>query len=382
MSGEPASTAGRRAQVAVASVGDPEQTATWSGIPAGVVGGLRGVGVATRAVNLALPPGLEQALLVAGAAPTRNLNDREGSPLAMSVRGLLARRRLHGGEIDGAIQIGSTFTLAAGTRYVTLEDMTLRQGARAYPVFSAMSPRAIASWERRRAQIYRRALMCAVASHWAADSLVEDYGIERERIAVVGFGANHGAGAPDRDWSAARFLFVGVQWQRKGGPLLLRAFARVRAAHPDAVLDVVGGHPRLNQPGVRGHGMLSRADARESEQMAELLARATCLVMPSAVEPFGIAHVEAAAAGVASIGTSVGAPREVLGEDGGVVVEPGDEDALAEAMLRLSDAETARRMGAAALVRSRLYTWERVAERLLRALGLPAPDGRALAEFL
>jgi glycosyltransferase involved in cell wall biosynthesis len=367
--------------VTVASVGDPRSPSTWSGIPAGVFGALRELGVMARGLDLALPSGLEQVTLVAAAALTRNRYDAHGAAVAMTIRSLLARRHL-GAHVDGVVQIGTNFTLPDRITYVTLEDMTLCQGSAVHPVFSRMSERGIASWEQRRAGIYQRARMCAVGSRWAAESLLSDYGVTRERIAVVGFGANHRANGPDRVWDPPRFLFVGIDWERKGGPLLLRAFSRVREACPDATLHVVGGHPPLRQPGVSAHGALSQARAGDREKMVELFAHATCLVMPSLVEPFGIAHVEAASAGLPSIGSRVGGPRDVIGADGGVVVDPDDEEALFAAMLRLCDPDTARRMGAAARERSHLYTWPKVAERLLRALGLQAPDGRTLAELL
>jgi len=369
-------------RVAIASVGNPESPRTWSGVTAGILGGLLELGVAPSALNLALPPGLEQAMLVGAAAPTRNRYDGEGAALTMRTRSLLARRRLSGAVLHGVIQIGTSFTLPPGTSFVTLEDMTLRQASTNHPVFSRMSPGGIEGWEKRRGEIYARARMCAVASHWAGESLIGDYGLPHERAAVVGFGATHTAAVPDRVWTHPRFLFVGVDWERKGGPQVLSAFSRVRHVHPDAVLDVVGGHPPLQEPGVNGHGVLSRSNDRDRELILELFARATCFVMPSLIEPFGIAYVEAACAGVASIGSSVGGARDVIGRDGGIVVEPDDEAGLLDAMLRLADPDTARRMGQAARLRSAIYTWGKVAERLLRALGLQAPDGRELAEFL
>jgi glycosyltransferase involved in cell wall biosynthesis len=284
--------------------------------------------------------------------------------------------------VDGVVQIGTTFTLPADTAYVTLEDMTLRQANRTHPVFSRMSSRAVESWERRRTGIYARARVCTAASHWTGESLRADYELERAKVGVVGFGANHLASVPDRDWSSPRFLFVGIDWRRKGGPQVLRAFAKVREVHPGAVLDVVGGHPPLSEPGVIAHGVLSQTRADDREIVVDLFARATCFVMPSLVEPFGIAHVEAASAGVPSIGSSIGGPGDVIGAEGGVVVDPEREDMLLAAMLGLCDADAARRMGEAALERSRLYTWPKVAERLLRALGLRAPGNRELAEFL
>jgi glycosyltransferase involved in cell wall biosynthesis len=369
-------------RVGVASVGDPRSPNTWSGITTGVLEGLREAGAVPVPINLALAPGLEQALLVAGAARTLNLNDREGAEVTMRARSSLARRRLAAASAEGIVQIGTRFTLPRDSRYVTFEDMTLRQGAQIFPIFNAMSAGVVESWERRRADIYAHARMCAVASTWAARSVVEDYEVPEGRVAVVGFGANHLARTGARDWSRPRFLFVGVDWERKGGARLLRAFARVRETCPQATLDVVGGHPPLAQDGVTAHGLLLHTRERDRARVRELFASSTCFVMPSAVEPFGIVHVEAASAGLPSIATSVGGAGEVLGPDGGIVVDPGDEAGLVAAMLRLTDPATARRMGESARARSVLYTWRKVAERLLRALGLVAADGRPLAEFL
>ncbi|MHB8240374.1 MAG: glycosyltransferase [Solirubrobacteraceae bacterium] len=369
--------------VAVVTVGDPASPTTWSGTTAGILAALRELGVPTHPIDLKLPPGLEEALLVGGAARTRNRFDAESAALTVRIRSALLRRRLRGLRLDGIVQVGSTFQVPADIPYVTLEDMTLRQSVGVHPVFGRMSPAAIEKWERRRAQIYAGARRCTVASHWAADSLERDYALEAPHTAVVGLGANHRIEVQGaRSWASPRFLFIGIDWERKGGPVLLRAFARLREERPDVGLDVVGAHPRLEQAGVQFHGVLSHADPGGRHAISELFAQATCLVMPSTVEPFGIVHVEAASAGIPSIGTSVGGPRDIIGADGGIVVDPGDEDGLHRAMLRLCDAETARGMGAAAAQRALLYTWDQVAERLLRALELQAPDGRELAAFL
>ncbi|HTW42718.1 MAG TPA: glycosyltransferase family 4 protein [Solirubrobacteraceae bacterium] len=366
--------------VALVAVGDPESPQTWSGTVAGVLHALRALGVQTHAVDLTLPAGAEQAMLAAGALATRNRFDAQSAALTMRVRTILARLHLRGVRLDGAIQVGTNVLLPAGLPFVTLEDMTLRQGRSVHPVFSRMSQAGIAAWERRRRGIYARARVCAAASHWAAESLLDDYGLAPERVAVVGLGPNHTIddGRRARDWQTPRFLFVGIDWERKGGPLLVRAFSRLRQERPDATLDVVGGHPPLREPGVNAHGVLSFAHAGDRELLSELFARATCFVMPSQVEPFGIVHIEAATAGLPSIGTSVGGPRDVIGTDAGVVVAPGDEQALVHAMRRLSDPACAREMGAAARRRARLYTWPQTAERLLRALNVQLPDGRAL----
>jgi glycosyltransferase involved in cell wall biosynthesis len=96
---------------------------------------------------------------------------------------------------------------------------------------------------------------------------------------------------------------------------------------------------------------------------------ATCLVLPSTIEPSAIVHLEAAAAGVPSIGTTVGGVEDLIG-DGGRLVDPGDVDGLAAAMLELSDPELARDLGAAARRRAEWFTWPEIAKRIATVLDL------------
>jgi glycosyltransferase involved in cell wall biosynthesis len=199
-------------------------------------------------------------------------------------------------------------------------------------------------------------------------------------VVVTGFPRNHTPALRTGDWSPPRFLFVGREWERKRGADVVEAFAAVRDAYPEARLDVVGGHPPLTGPGVVGHGPLRLSMPDEAAQVQALFAAATCFVMPSELEPFGIVYAEAAAAGVPSIATARGGAGTIVGPDAGVLVEPGDVDALRAAMLRLADPEVARRLGEGALRGAERFSRAAVTSRVLDALTLPLappPAGRA-----
>jgi glycosyltransferase involved in cell wall biosynthesis len=303
----------------------------------------------------------------------------------IAARWLLARARLaRAGPLDGIIQRGSEMRLPDRYTIVSYEDSTVVQARRSYPWahLQGLDDRDLDRYVRRQKAIYDSAVACCCATHWVADSVIGDYGIPPERVFVVGLGQNHAAGEPaPRDWSTPRYLFVGVDWERKNGPAVLGAFAAVRERIPAAQLDVVGGHPRIEQAGVVPHGPLSLARSADRERMAELYRRATAFVMPSLHEPAGIVYVEAAGAGVPSIGTTDGGAATMIGP-GGVVVDPRDPEALLGAMLELADPETARRLGELAYRHSTLFTWERIAERLIRAMAIPGLDTGGLAEFL
>jgi glycosyltransferase involved in cell wall biosynthesis len=355
----------------------------WSGTPAGLARGLRHHGFEPVPASSQLRGPLRLVALGASAVVRRSRLDAYYTPEQEALRGLLARRRLRRRDaLDNVVLLGAELQLPRGTRYVSVMDLTLAQARRVHPVFRRLGPAVAAAAEARQARVLERALACCPASHWTARSLEADYGINGDKIHVIGLGRNHEPRPRTGDWRVPRFLFIGREWERKNGPLLLRAFSRLHDDRPDATLDVVGEHPALDQPGVRGHGPLKLEREQDRERVADLLARATCFVLPSEVEPFGIAYVEAAAAGVPSIATRVGGAATVLGEDGGLLVEPGEEDELYVAMGRLADGETARAMGEAGRRRAALFTWEAVAGRVLRALAPPGLDPSGLPEFL
>lgn len=110
--------------------------------------------------------------------------------------------------------------------------------------------------------------------------------------------------------------------------------------------------------------------------MLHLFERATCFVMPSHVEAFGIAYLEAAAAGLSVIGTTVGGASDAVGP-AGVCVDPADHVAIATAMRRMVDPGVAMRYGSAGPAHASKYTWEKVARRLVRAMGLLPLNSRS-----
>lgn len=372
-------TSGAQVRVGVGWQGDPTDPAAWSGTLRNLIGGLEGLGVTVRTVRAEVP-----VLARVNRSLRRGFSDVAGSRLDAALNSFAARRALsREGRLDGVVHIGSGYLLPAGVRVVTWEDMTVAQAVRMPDdQYAHLSAAAVRRWRERQEHIYERAHACCVASHWARDSVVHDYGVAPERVHVVGFGRNAApVDATERDWTSPRFLFVGRQWERKNGPAVLRAFARLRGEVPSARLDLVGGHPPVEVDGVVGHGLLRFGVSADRERYATLVREATCMVMPSLYEPFGVAHLDAGAASTPSIGSAVGGAAEAIGA-GGLLVAPEDDDALLAAMRRMCDPRAAREMGAAARRNSDRFTWPLVAQRVLRALQPPGVDLEALAPFV
>jgi hypothetical protein len=365
-------------RVAVVSGSDATDPRSWSGTPAGIVEGLRAAGAEPVVIDTRMPDALRLPLGAVGRVVHPNPTVAHRARAWVTMRSRVVDRRLRAAAPDGAVVLATdSFDLRPGpVPWVTYDDMTVAQ-ARAIPAsdLRLYPERATAGWATRHARLCRAATACCAVSPWAAGSIVEDHGVPAERVHVVGIGAPErsradGSGGPTRrDWSTPRFLFVGVDWDRKNGDAVLRAFARLRADRPDATLDLVGGHPAVAQDGVVGHGLLPLGDPEAQSRLDGLFARATCFVLPSALEPAGIVHVEAGKAGIPSIGTAVGGASALIG-DGGLVVDPGDDDALLAAMRRLADPGEAARRGALAAEHASGFTWKATAEGILRALGL------------
>jgi alpha-maltose-1-phosphate synthase len=275
---------------------------------------------------------------------------------------------------DVVLQNGALFSPGLPPRlpYALLLDYTGALAARRPP--GALPPPLDLgrAWRSREESLYRDARVLTTFSENAARSLVLDYGIDPVRVRVVGAGANVSAEAAPRRDDGATIVFVGKDWRRKGGPVLAKAFERLRRFLPRARLLIAGPAEPAGLPERGLHlGPIGL------DELTGLLAQATVFALPALREPFGLALLDAMARGVPCVGTRVDAiPEIVVDGETGLLVPPGDPAALAEALAALlRDPARARAMGARGRERvQRRFLWSHVAERLEEALlGAAAP---------
>jgi glycosyltransferase involved in cell wall biosynthesis len=176
------------------------------------------------------------------------------------------------------------------------------------------------------ARLMDNATMWTAWSQWAADSLVQ-CGAREDQVVVLPPGVDLElwtlpVGGRQRPGERIRLLFVGGDFVRKGGDLLLDAF---RSTGGDQFeLDIVTRDAVPETPNVRVH----RTEAN-SPLLRSLYDRADVFVMPSLAECFGIATVEAMASGLPVIVGNTGAGSEIVGPDAGWVVAPEVESVSA-----------------------------------------------------
>jgi glycosyltransferase involved in cell wall biosynthesis len=154
----------------------------------------------------------------------------------------------------------------------------------------------------------------------------------------------------------------------------IRAFARVRQSAPSAHMTIAGSGPEhdrllalatnLGQDGaIRFVGRLA------NEEIATLVASATCLLNPSTVDNMPVSILEAFACGVPVVSTCAGGIPDML-EDGvaGLLVPVGDEVAMADAVLRiLQNPLLALHFSSVGLLEAKKYCWASVRNQWLGA---------------
>ena len=225
-----------------------------------------------------------------------------------------------------------------------------------------------------------------VWSTWVKDSLIADYGVSESAIRVIPPGVDLTLWQPRTGANGARaavpgelprVLFVGGDFRRKGGHLLLdwyRAEGRGRCE-----LHLVTRDPVPSESGVHvHHGIVGdSAEARALFQAADVF------VLPSLGECFGIASVEAMAAGLPVVATRVGGSGDIV-EDGmtGFLIPPNDPAALGTALNRLVVSEALRReMGRRGRARAEeRFDAKANARAIVQAMMEAAAEGRLRRE--
>jgi glycosyltransferase involved in cell wall biosynthesis len=236
---------------------------------------------------------------------------------------------------------------------VYYSDATFRIMCDYYPGFTGLSPRSKRAGDALEARAIERAAVACFASDWAAASAVRDYGAAPEKVFVVPMSANM-LDSPPRESlrfqcgrGPIRLLFVGVDWERKGGSIAHDALRALHRLGVDATLTIVGCVPpaRYRAPAVSIVGFLSKDDPRQRATLDALFRDSDFLIAPTQAECYGCVFVEAAAFALPSIAPSTGGVSSALANGAsGLLLRPGatGEEYAAAIIDALTDADRYR----------------------------------------
>ncbi len=308
-----------------------------------------------------------------------------------TLRGSLrARRLLHDavreGQLDALFIHTQTVSLFAGgfmSRIPTLlsldaTPLNLDTLAGAY-AHSVSHPAIERVKKRLLTRVVSRARQYTTWSRWAKDSLVADYGADASRVTVIHPGTTL-SNFPERRATPAgmhdgplRILFVGGDFERKGGDLLLSVYRQHLRGLCELHLVTAAELPEEDgvhvYNGVKPH----------SEQLLTLYRESDVFVLPTRGDCLAVVLGEAMASGLPVITTPVGAHAEAVEEgESGFVVAVDDATALRDRLARMaSDRQLVASMGARSrLVGEQRFDMAKGAEQIADILATLASEGR------
>ncbi len=223
------------------------------------------------------------------------------------------------------------------------------------------------------------------SSEWATKEAERLYGVSPQKLHVQALGANW---TPDlsgeelatiidqRPDDRLNLLYVGKDWERKGGPLAIEIAAGLKAAGvPNVTLHIVGCTPEIPESAcevVKVHGLLRRTEPDDAARLRRLFLESHLLVVPTQAECFGVVFAEAQAFGLPAVARAVQAiPSIVLDGQTGILES---RDAAAEHYVQrirklAEDRTEYRRMAHAARQHFEVaLSWKRFAEGTVRLI--------------
>jgi glycosyltransferase involved in cell wall biosynthesis len=159
-------------------------------------------------------------------------------------------------------------------------------------------------------EVFARAHGFVAWSQWAKQSFVEDYGCREQDVVVIppGIDLERFSVTDERQHELPRILFVGGDFLRKGGDVLLRVFRQRLRGKAELVL--VTRDANINESGVTTH----RNVEPNSDALLKLYREADIFVLPTRADCYSLVCMEAMACGLPCVTTNVGGIGDILDE--------------------------------------------------------------------
>ncbi len=214
-------------------------------------------------------------------------------------------------------------------------DATFASMLHFYDEFSHLSNETIRSGMEVEERALARCDHAFYSSAWAARSAVKDHGADPRKTHVVPFGPNldHEPrrdevldAIEERSRKICKLLFVGYDWTRKQGELVVRVQRLLEGMGVPAELIIIGCEPEIEQRHrrVRVVGKLDKNTPEDLGLLQHAFLTSHFLMVPSLAECYGMVYAEASAYGSPSIACNVGGVEAVVSHGrNGLLFEPG-----------------------------------------------------------
>ena len=196
--------------------------------------------------------------------------------------------------------------------------------------------------EKAETKIYQDATLIFTFGSKISWSLINHYLVSESKVITAFAGSNVTAESINNPakYQRKNILFVGVEWERKGGPILLKVFEKVLLEYPDASLTIVGCKPPVSLPNCQVVGKIP------VERVAEYYNNASVFCLPTLREPFGIVFIEAMKYKLPVVANNIGSlPDMVVNNFNGYLIENNIENYAFAIKKLFADPEKCRQMG-------------------------------------
>jgi glycosyltransferase involved in cell wall biosynthesis len=280
------------------------------------------------------------------------------------------------GKYDYILQLGALFNANLGenpSKTLIYTDYTASLSASHYKGGrSPFTPKQLSIWLGLEKRAYTQSALIFVRAGFVKHSLTTEYHLPPEKVVEVGAGVNF-AELPmpniTRQYDEPTALFIGYDFYRKGGDILLKAFAQLKSRLAKAKLIVLTNDQIPASLPISGVEFINPTWNRSFIQ--ELYQRANLLVLPSRLETWGDVLLEAMAYELPCIGITGQSMENIIQHNiTGLLVEPENPNELSQAMFELMS-QPKLLISYGKLARKRIeekFTWEKVIGQMIERI--------------
>ncbi len=247
-------------------------------------------------------------------------------------------------------------------------DTSFSQINEYYGLFTGLCETSLRESAQLEVQAIAKATTCVYSSEWAARHVIEHYGKDPDQVFVVKFGANvdalpHEGAFPSKKMTPVfNLLFLGVDWQRKGGDIAFEAFSILLDRGYQVHLTICGCAPDITHPKVQIIPFLDKNKREDRIAFDRLLHSSHLLFVPTRADCTPVVFCEACAYGLPICTTDTGGVTALVenGMNGYALPESAGAEVYADKIAELIDNPGLykRLSGASRTAYEREFNWE------------------------
>jgi len=270
---------------------------------------------------------------------------RHRDPFLLRYFSRLISRQLNQSDIDIIFSPTNRFSqpiayLETDIPIVTWTDATFASFLDYHPEFTReiMSAKMIKDGLANERNMFMRTRLNILKTDWAKKNAVEYYGIDPGKLLVVPGGPSLEYDILQEDverWIAnrstkkCRLVFMGGNWEFKGGPIAYEVVKRLNKNGLQTELLVIGCQPKIDSRDdhiVTVLGTIEKFSKNGFERFSKIMRDSHFFIMPTKAEAMGISYIEANAFGLPAIGTNTGGVSTVIRDDVNGMLFDSDAD--------------------------------------------------------